>query len=75
MAKKFVVGKSYESCDCGVAPVTVLGRSEKTVWVSNGTNGWRMRLRTDEEGNEYVTDSSVPDKWREMYTYRAEWEC
>ncbi len=71
---EFVEGHSYEACDIGIDPVLVLRRTKKTVVVTRGGAQWRMRIRQDEDGGEYVVDSSVPARWREMYTFRAEWE-
>ena len=75
MGDMFREGKSYEAADAGLSPITVLKRTQKTILVQNdrGTT-WRMRLHTDSEGNEYVSDSSVPAPWRANYTYRAVFE-
>ena len=71
---KFEVGKSYEPNDPGFDPVTVVKRTEKMIQIKNdrGTT-WRMRIRVDEDGNEYVADSSVPKGWRHMLTYQAKY--
>lgn len=71
--RKFTVGCTYESDYSGYEPVMVLRRTEKTVFVTNAFTGskWRMRIRTDENGNEYVVDSSVPRGWRDVFTYKA----
>ena len=70
----FEVGKSYEAYDTGYSPITILRRTDKTVWVTNGSVQWKMRIRTDRSGNEIVTDSSVPPKWRDAFTYNSKWE-
>lgn len=70
----FEVGKSYEANDPGYDPITITKRTEKTVWVNNGSASWKMRINHDNNGNEFVTDSSVPPKWREAFTYSAKWE-
>lgn len=72
--KKFTVGCMYEPDYSGFDPIIVLRRTEKTVFVANAYTDniqWRMRIRTDENGNEYVVDSSEPRKWRNVFTYRA----
>jgi hypothetical protein len=70
----FEVGKEYECNDCGISNIKVLKRTEKTLWVENDVHSqWRMRIREDEHGYEYVTDSTVPRKWREAFTYSARW--
>lgn len=74
MAKAFEVGKYYESYG-GYDPILVEQRTNKTIWVYNGSIEWRMRIKVDSDGNEFVTDSIVPAKWREAFTYNAKWEC
>ena len=69
--KRFKVGKSYEPYGCGFDPIKVIRRTEKTIWVDNGTNQWRMRVKTNMAGDEYVVDSVVPVRWRDAFTYFA----
>lgn len=69
----FEVGKTYEPYGSGYDPVTVTRRTEKTVWVKNSTTAWKMRVKHDADGNEIATDSSVPPKWREEFTYSSKW--
>ena len=69
----FEVGKSYEANDTGYDPITVTRRTDKTIWVDNGSASWRMRIKHDKDGNEIVTDSSVPVKWRDAFTYSSKW--
>lgn len=71
--KAFEVGKEYEACDPGIDTITILKRTEKTLWVKNSTGEWRMRINHDDDGNEFVADSTVPKKWREAFTYNAKW--
>lgn len=71
---KFEVGKQYECSDSGFDPITITKRTDKTVWVNNGHAAWKMRIWLDENGDEFVTDSSVPKKWRNAFTYSAKWE-
>lgn len=64
----------YNSLYNGFEPIKVVHRTEKTIVVMNAYTEhfrWRMRIRTDEDGNEYVIDSSVPYKWRDVFTYKA----
>lgn len=42
------------------------------IFVTNGDSEWRMRIKTDKNGNEYATDSSVPADWQDVFTYVAE---
>ena len=73
--KQFEVGKSYEPSDSGFPPVTIMKRTAKMILVRGEAEScWRMRIKTDEDGNEYMTDSSVPVKWRDALTYNAKWE-
>ncbi len=69
----FEVGKSYEANDPGFDPITVTRRTDKTIWVDNGQCKWRMRVWHDVSGNEMATDSSVPPRWRDAFTYSARW--
>ena len=71
MAKKFEVGKSYEPYQSEYESITILRRTDKTVWVDNGQSKWRMKVKTDRNGNEYAVDSSVPPAWRDAFTYTA----
>ena len=74
MAKKFEVGKTYEPYQDEFDAITIIRRTDKTVWVNNGQCEWRMRIKHDWDGNEYVVDSSVGSKWRDAFTFSAEWE-
>lgn len=69
---KFIVGYEYYPDGDGFDPIRVLKRTEKTMWVTNGNDSWRMRIRTDDAGREYASDSSNRAKWyRAALTYRA----
>ena len=73
--KRFEVGKAYNPMDCGYDPITILKRTDKTVWVRGGSgNEWRMLVRHNGK-SEFVTDSSVPRKWRFAFTYFADNEA
>lgn len=76
MSKLLEVGKSYYPADHGYDPIEVIRRTPKCVIVRNwsGTT-WRMLVRTDKDGVEYVTDSCVPQNWRREFTYRADDPC
>ena len=67
----FEVGKTYGSMDYSIPHIKILQRTQKTCMVinENGTS-WRMMIRSD-GFSEYLTDSSVPKRWRECYTYYA----
>ena len=68
---KFEVGKSYNAGACDLSSITILKRTAKTCVVQNDEgNIWRMLIK--EAGNtEFMTDSSVPDRWKPMFTYYA----
>ena len=70
----FEVGKKYEPNDSGMSPIKIIKRTSKTCLVENneGTR-WRMRIR-DIEGDEMMVDSSVPKKWRGVFTYYSMFE-
>ena len=73
--KRFEVGKAYNPMDCGYDPVTILKRTDKTVWVRGSSgNEWRMLVRNNGK-SEFVTDSCVPKKWRFAFTYFADNEA
>lgn len=70
----FEVGKRYEAYDFNVTPILIKRRTDKTVWITNDRTSWQMRIKIDDEGNEICTDSAVPLKWREAYTYSSKFE-
>ena len=74
MAKKFEVGRRYEWYQREYGWIKVLRRTEKTITVTNGGSEWRMFVRKDSMGSEYVVDSTVPEKWRDAFTCSARWE-
>ena len=69
--KKFKIGGDYRATDPMVPNITVTGRSKRYIHVYNYGGCWRMLIRHDPFGNEYVIDSSVPKKLREAYTFKA----
>ena len=71
--KIFEVGRMYEPADRSYDPITILSRTEKTVTATNGRTTWKMRIKHDEDGHEFVVDSCVPKKWRSAFTYKAKW--
>lgn len=72
MARRFEVGKRYAPYGCGYDPIKVVRRTEKTIWVEDSTNvQWSMRVRIAKDGNEYAIDCTVPNKWRDEFTYFA----
>ena len=71
--KAFEVGRTYEAADCSYDPITILSRTEKTITVTNSRTTWKMMIKHDEDGHEYVVDSSVPKKWRNAFTYKSKW--
>ena len=72
--KQFEVGKRYEWYQREYGDIKVLDRTQKSIKVTNGGSTWRMLIRRDTDGNEYVVDSSVPQKWRDAFTCSAKWE-
>lgn len=73
--EKFEVGKHYGWADGRFDPIKVLGRTDKTIRVRNATNQWRMRIRIDDDGNEYVVDSTAPKSYRNELTCKAIWHA
>ena len=78
MMKRFEVGHEYESLDCSINAIKVIKRTDKFIFVSNGINEWRMKIREAEGKNgfryEYVVDSSAGYKWRDAFTFTASLE-
>ena len=71
---KFVVGKKYESADRRFDPIKIVRRTDKVVWVDNDGHAWKMLVRKDMDGNEYVRDSSLPKRYAEIGVYSSKWE-
>ena len=71
---RFEVGEKYEPNDFGFDPIRIERRTDKTVWVDKDGVKWRMRIKKDRNGNEYVADSCVPLKWRDAFTYQAKYK-
>lgn len=71
MARRFEVGKAYEPYATEFEPITVIRRTEKTIWVQHTQAAWSMRVKHDKDGNEYAVDSTVPANWRDAFTYSA----
>ena len=68
----FEVGKEYNCGDCDISPILVINRTAKMCQVVNEDGSkWRMMIRNDGD-SEIMIDSSVPKKWREVFTYRAD---
>lgn len=72
--KRFEVGKKYEWYQAEYGWIEVLKRTPKCIVVTNGGSTWRMIVKLDKDGFEYVRDSSVPMKWRDAFTCSARWE-
>jgi hypothetical protein len=71
MARVFKVGKEYEAYQREFGSITVLRRTDKTIWVTNGSTHWSMRIKKTDDGSEYAVDSTVPRRWRDAFTYDA----
>jgi len=71
---KFEVGKHYEWYQSEYGEIEVLRRTPKYIVVTNGGTTWRMLVKTDGDGNEFVSDSCVPKKWQDCFTCSAKWE-
>lgn len=70
---KFEVGKQYYAYQKEYGYITILRRTEKTIWVKNDTGiEWYMRIKHDNIGNEFVVDSCVEPKWRDSFTYSSD---
>ena len=72
---RFEVGKAYGANNSGIDSITIIKRTDKSIWFGNSSgNMVRQKIHIDENGDEYTTDSYVPEKWREAYIHRAKFE-
>lgn len=70
--KKFIVGKTYAWADSRFDPFHILSRTDKTVTVSNNNCTWRMKIRHDHDGVEWVRDSANhTKKYQDAFTSLA----
>lgn len=67
----FMVGKKYEPYQADLGTMRVVRRTDKTIWCEKDFVQWRMKIRTDANGNEYAVETSVPTTWRDAFTYYA----
>lgn len=73
MGKEFEVGRSYYPFDRSYSTIKIIKRTPKCVFVENEDGSrWRMIVKRDRDGIEFVTDSCVPMKWRLSFTYSAD---
>lgn len=70
---KFEEGFTYNWADPCFDPFTVVSRTAKTITVNNGSHLWRMLVRTNESGNEFVRDSAAGKNNYDVFTSRATW--
>ena len=72
---RFEVGKTYGANDSGIDSITIIRRTDKSIWFRNAAGSMvRQKVRVDENGDEYTTDSYVPEKWRDAFTHSAKFE-
>lgn len=71
---RFEAGETYRSMSFfRYEPITVIRRTDTSVWVKDRTDIWRMKIRNGADGIEYLFDTRCPgEKWRADYTYRAD---
>lgn len=70
---KFEEGFTYRWADPCFDPFTVVSRTAKTITVNNGSHLWRMLVRTNNNGNEFVRDSAAGKNQYDVFTSRATW--
>lgn len=71
MRRVFKVGEIYHPYQEEFAPIKILRRTDKNIWVDNGCSRWRMKVYIDELGNEFAIDKSVSHEWLDAFTYFA----
>lgn len=70
--KRFLVGHSYGWQDSRFDPFRVVSRTEKSITADNGVCSWRMMIRHDQDGVEWVRDSANRSKkYVDAFTSRA----
>ena len=78
MPSVFEVGKFYEFNENRFPPLEILKRTDKTIWVSNESHSWMMRIHHDVDG-EYAVDSAdvraCGKKYRDDFTVHSKREC
>lgn len=72
---RFEEGKYYGAWDSAVPPIKIIKRMTKMCLVENTEIGtqWRMKIK-DLEDHEEMTDTAVPQNWRQCYTYSSKFE-
>lgn len=71
----FEIGHEYEATEPSMSHIKIIGRTRNFINVENDFgNQFRMKIRTDDDGDEYAYDSSVGAAWREAATYKAIWD-
>lgn len=68
---RFEVGKSYECVDGCLDPITVIKRMAKMILVDKDGCQWRMKIRVDSNGDEWVVDSYISRRYYEGCAYSA----
>ena len=72
MMKQFEIGRSYPPNDRAYDPIVVIRRTPQFIVGRIGLDVCRMKIWINEDGVECLTDSHVPERWREAFTYRAD---
>ena len=74
--KKFEVGKMYKNAFPGFLPIEIIRRTAKMVTVKSyfSDHTWRMLIRIDKNGDEYLVDSTLPKSWQRFIFYSAKLE-
>ena len=70
MTARFEEGCTYWAEDTGFGPITVLKRTKKMIFVTNGKYEWRMKIREDERG-EYAYEHTFDRDWTWAVSFRA----
>ena len=72
--KRFEIGKEYLATESDNI-IKVERRTARCIFVDKDGCKWRMRIKQDEEGNEFVVDSSLPHRYQWAATYSAKYEA
>lgn len=70
----FDVGKYYRSNESGYDPVLCVKRTDKSVWMQYYHGSvYRMKVRTDKDGNEWTVDTYMPKRYWDAMIIQAKY--
>ncbi len=71
---RFEVGKHYRSNESGYDLVKCVRRTDKSVWMKYYYGSvYRMKIRTDGDGNEWTVDAQMPKRYWDALAIQAKY--